>query len=64
MAPLLVACEQEHVEVVTVLLEAGANPNHASEDYHVSPLDTAVALEHGALIKLLESYGAHRGYRG
>lgn len=52
-APLFAAASSGPIDVVSALLEVGANPNHDS-----SPLEIAVHRGHLQIAKLLASYGA------
>ncbi|KAH0594693.1 hypothetical protein MHUMG1_07527 [Metarhizium humberi] len=55
--PLIVAAEKGDVEVCTLLLTAGANPNAGGGDYSL-PLHTALWKGNEKLVKLLMKYKA------
>ncbi|KAK8926828.1 Ankyrin-3 [Metarhizium anisopliae] len=55
--PLIVAAEKGDVEVCTLLLTAGANPNTGGGDYGL-PLHTALWKRNEKLVKLLMKYKA------
>lgn len=59
--PLIHACDDNNLDAVKILLEAGANPNQKTSWMHLTPL-LAAALhtsEHTEIIKLLIEHGAH-----
>ncbi|MDF1795888.1 MAG: ankyrin repeat domain-containing protein [Coxiellaceae bacterium] len=60
-SPLTIACNQQHVEVVRVLLEAGADPNIARLcDDRMYPLHIAYQKDDDAIASLLLMHGADR----
>ncbi|XP_034042115.1 ankyrin repeat domain-containing protein 50 [Thalassophryne amazonica] len=54
---LSIAAQEGHADIVMMLLEKGANPNHIDK-YGRSPVKVAVKHRHFTIVKLLESYGA------
>lgn len=52
------ACYNEDIEVIEMLLEAGANPNCAN-NFDVSPLHLAIAIRNQNIIALMLEYGAN-----
>ena len=56
--PLLSAVEKRHVEVVRMLLEAGASPNNAHSKDDMWCLKQARENYHDEMVELLLKYGA------
>lgn len=54
---LSIAAQEGHVNIVAMLLEKGANPEHADK-YNRTPMKVAAKHGHANIIRLLESYGA------
>ncbi|MEQ2157719.1 hypothetical protein GOODEAATRI_004652 [Goodea atripinnis] len=54
---LSIAAQEGHVNIVKMLLEKGANPNHIDK-YGRSPVKVAAKHGHATVVRLLESYGA------
>ncbi|XP_052462249.1 ankyrin repeat domain-containing protein 50-like [Carassius gibelio] len=54
---LSIAAQEGHVEIVAMLLEKGAEPNHVDQ-YGRSPVKVAGKRGHFTIVQLLESYGA------
>ncbi|KAM6955387.1 uncharacterized protein ankrd50l [Lycodopsis pacificus] len=54
---LSIAAQQGHANIVAMLLERGANPNHMDK-YGRSPVKVAGKHGHFSIVRLLESYGA------
>ncbi|XP_032423517.1 ankyrin repeat domain-containing protein 50 [Xiphophorus hellerii] len=54
---LSIAAQEGHVNIVKMLLEKGANPNHIDK-YGRSPAKVAGKHGHVTVVRLLESYGA------
>ncbi|XP_058478709.1 ankyrin repeat domain-containing protein 50 [Solea solea] len=59
---LSIAAQEGHANIVTMLLERGANPNHIDK-YGRSPVKVAGKHRHFNIVRLLESYGA-KPYQG
>ncbi len=57
------AAKGNHVEVVTTLLEAGANVDH-NDRHHLTPLKRAVGKGHLETVKVLLTSGANINYVG
>ena len=55
--PLLEAAVKGHVDVASVLLEAGADPN-AADKAGSTPLDEALRFKHTKMVELLMAHGA------
>ncbi|XP_015250018.1 PREDICTED: ankyrin repeat domain-containing protein 50-like [Cyprinodon variegatus] len=55
--PLSIAAQEGHFNIVKMLLENGANPNHIDK-YGRSPVKVAGKNGHVTVVRLLESYGA------
>lgn len=51
------ACYNESIEVIEMLLEAGANPNRGN-NFDVSPIHLAIAIRNRKIITLMLEYGA------
>ena len=56
--PLLSAVEKRHVNIVRILLEAGANPNNALTKDNINCLVQARENKHTEMIELLLEHGA------
>ncbi|XP_012723981.2 ankyrin repeat domain-containing protein 50 isoform X1 [Fundulus heteroclitus] len=54
---LSIAAQEGHVDIVKMLLEKGANPNHIDK-YGRSPVKVAGKHGHVTIVQLLENYGA------
>lgn len=54
---LSIAAQVGHANIVAMLLERGANPNH-TDKYGRSPVKVAVKHRHLNIVRLLESFGA------
>ncbi|KAM3862137.1 uncharacterized protein ankrd50l [Diretmus argenteus] len=54
---LSIASQEGHANIVTMLLERGANPDHMDK-YCRSPVKVAGKRGHFTIVRLLESYGA------
>lgn len=54
---LSIAAQEGHVNIVAMLLEKGANPEHVDK-YNRTPMKVAVKHGHANIMRLLESYGA------
>ncbi|KAM4608235.1 uncharacterized protein ankrd50l isoform 2-T2 [Polymixia lowei] len=54
---LSIAAQEEHANIVAMLLERGANPDHMDK-YGRSPVKVAGKRGHFNIVRLLESYGA------
>lgn len=54
---LSVAAQEGHSEIVVMLLEKGANPDHVDR-YGRTPVKVAGKQSHFTIVRLLESYGA------
>ncbi|XP_033472133.2 uncharacterized protein ankrd50l [Epinephelus lanceolatus] len=54
---LSIAAQEGHANIVAMLLERGANPNHMDK-YGRSPVKVAAKHGHFNIVRLLESYGA------
>lgn len=54
---LSIAAQEGHVNIVKMLLQKGANPNHIDK-YGRSPVKVAGRHGHVTIVQLLESYGA------
>ncbi|CAK6971733.1 ankyrin repeat domain-containing protein 50 [Scomber scombrus] len=54
---LSIAAQVGHANIVAMLLERGANPNHMDK-YGRSPVKVAGKHRHSNIVRLLESYGA------
>ncbi|XP_068428911.1 ankyrin repeat domain-containing protein 50 [Clinocottus analis] len=54
---LSIAAQEGHANIVAMLLERGANPNHMDK-YGRSPVKVAGKHRHFNIVRLLESYGA------
>ena len=54
--PLITAVYLENSEIVTLLLDAGADVNATSQDGRTSPLSAAYHKRSEAMIKLLTEY--------
>ncbi|MBN3298262.1 ANR50 protein, partial [Amia calva] len=54
---LCIAAQEGHTDLVEVLLEKGANPNHADR-YGRTPVKVAGKRGHTKIVRLLERYGA------
>lgn len=50
---LFLACQKGHLEIVMVLLDAGADPSIADNDDQ-TPVDTALRQGHQSCVKLLQ----------
>ena len=61
--PLMLASWQGHVEVVSVLLAAGAAVNHARRDDGSTAMTLACCMRRLACAQILSSYGAVRTFR-
>ncbi|XP_061648535.1 ankyrin repeat domain-containing protein 50 [Phyllopteryx taeniolatus] len=59
---LSIASQQGHADVVSMLLESGANPDHVDK-YGRNPMKVAGRHGHARVVQLLESYGA-KSYQG
>ncbi|CAL8320797.1 unnamed protein product [Merluccius merluccius] len=59
---LSIAAQEEHTNIVAMLLEKGANPDHIDK-YGRSPVKVAGKRRHFPIVRLLESYGA-KLYKG
>ena len=61
--PLVIACRQQNVEVVDVMLKHGADPNLATKCWHhlkhKLPLHIAVSIDNSELVELLLKHGAN-----
>lgn len=56
--PLHLAAEGGHVDVATLLLEAGADPDARAADTDQTPLHRAVVGRHAGMVRLLLARGA------
>ncbi|KAM6986089.1 uncharacterized protein ankrd50l [Aplochiton taeniatus] len=54
---LSIAAQEGHANIVAMLLERGANPDHMDK-YGRNPVKVAGKLGHYTIVRLLESYGA------
>ncbi|KAK7938792.1 hypothetical protein WMY93_002118 [Mugilogobius chulae] len=54
---LSIAAQEGHVNIVAMLLDKGANPEHVDK-YNRTPVKVAAKHGHANIIRLLESYGA------
>ena len=61
--PLHEVAQRNHLELVQLLLEAGANPNIPGGDDHYTPLHDAVEAGHVDVVKLLIERGADKNLR-
>ncbi|XP_028249398.1 ankyrin repeat domain-containing protein 50 [Parambassis ranga] len=59
---LSIAAQEGHANIVSMLLERGANPDHMDK-YGRSPVKVAAKHGHFNIVRLLESYGA-KPYQG
>ena len=58
---MYIAAQEGHVEVVRLLLEAGADCNKARTDTGATPLQVAVEKGHVNVVRLLKEAGACQG---
>ncbi|MFO0924160.1 MAG: PQQ-binding-like beta-propeller repeat protein [Pirellulales bacterium] len=58
VSALATACDHGHIEIVRLLLEAGANPNTKDTFYRVSPLGWAISKDRMEIVELLIDHGA------
>ena len=56
--PLLSAVEKRHIEIVTILLEAGAKPNNARSKDDMWCLKQARENKHTEMVEILLKHGA------
>ena len=61
--PLHEVAQRNHLELVRLLLEAGANPNIPGGDENYTPLHDAVEAGHVETVKLLIERGADKKLR-
>ena len=58
MTPLDYACLSESGEAVKLLIAAGGDPNHVTEEGNMTPLISATVLENTDIVKALVENGA------
>lgn len=61
--PLHDAAIQGHAEIVTLLIDAGADVNAQDTEDHYTPLHDAARMNHANIVKLLLAAGADRSLK-